>query len=323
MRETVVPRSRGGVTVTELGLGGAQFGNLYRPMTDDVASEIVRTAWESQIRYVDTAPHYGLGLSERRLGVILRESPRSTWTLSTKVGRVLEEVPVTSDRMDDEGFAVLRTHRRRWDFSRDGVRRSFEDSLTRLGVDRVDVVYLHDPEEHWLQARREALPALAELKAEGLVGAIGAGMNFSAPLTELVSAGEVDIVMCAGRHTLLEQSVTLLDAALRHQVSVVIAGVYNSGLLASPTAPEQARYDYRPAPPEIRERVDRLREVCEGHGVSVPAAAVAFPFRHPAVHSVVIGAADPMQVRDAVTRLRTPIPDELWSDLRAAELITA
>jgi D-threo-aldose 1-dehydrogenase len=317
---TLAVREVRGIALTELGLGGAQLGNLHQEMSDEDAAATVERAWQAGVRHFDTAPHYGLGLSERRLGAALRGRPREEFVLSTKVGRLLEPDPAGAGRLDDEGFAVPASTRRRWDFSRDGVRRSLEESLTRLGLDRVDVVYLHDPEDHMQQALREGLPALAELRAEGLVRAIGAGSKIVAPLLELVRDHDVDLVMCAGRYTLLEQADELLDAARERGTGVVVAGVYNSGLLALPRPGPDPMYEYGPAPAALVARAHALADLCEAHGVSLPDAAVAFPLRHPAVVSVVVGAAGPAQVDDAVDRYRRPIPEALWAQLSSLHL---
>ena len=306
-----------------LGLGGSQFGNLYREMAPDVAEATFDAAWNGGIRYFDTAPHYGLGLSERRLGGLLRGRSRDSYALSTKVGRLLVPDPDGRGRTDHEGFAVPATHRRVWDFSRDGVRRSIEDSLERLGLDRIDVAYLHDPEDHWEQATTEGLPALLELRDEGVVRAVGAGMNHAEPLTELVEQYDVDLVMCAGRYTLLEQADGLVRAAAERSVGVVVAGVYNSGLLARPRPAPGARYNYAPAPKALLERVRRIAAICESHGVSLPDAALAFPLRHPAVVSVVVGAGSPDQVESALSGVARSVPDAFWSDLAQAGLIGA
>ena len=318
---TLDTREVRGCSLTRLGLGGAQFGNLYQEMTEPEAGATFEAAWDGGIRYIDTAPHYGLGLSERRLGALLRGRPRDSYVLSTKVGRVLEPNPRGAGLSDDEGFAVPATTRRRWDFSRDGVRRSLEDSLERLGLDRIDIVYLHDPENHWQQAMDEALPALVELREEGVVRAVGAGMNLAEPLTELVERHDVDVVMCAGRHTLLEQSYGLLDAAWRRGVGVVAAGVFNSGLLAHQRPAVGARYYYELAPAELVVRAGAIAEVCEAHGVSLPDAALAFPMRHPAVVSVVFGAAHEGQVREALRSAARGVPASLWSALSSEGLL--
>jgi D-threo-aldose 1-dehydrogenase len=308
-------------SLTRLGLGGAQFGNLYRELTDATVEETFTVAWERGIRYFDTAPHYGLGLSERRLGSLLRQQPRDTYVLSTKVGRLLVPNPGFAGDLDAEGFAVPATTRRQWDFSRAGIRRSIEESLERLGLDQIDVAYLHDPEHHWEQALNEGLPALVELRDEGVVRAIGAGMNFAAPLTELVREHDVDLVMCAGRYTLLEQADELMAAARERGVGVVVAGVFNSGLLARNRPGPQARYNYEPAPEALVERVHALANICERHDVTLPDAALAFPLRHPAVVSVVVGAASPEQLAQVADRLARPVPEGLWADLADAGLI--
>ena len=226
----------GGPQLTELGLGLAQFGNLYRETTDAEAAGAFDAAWSAGIRYFDTAPHYGIGLSERRIGAMLVDRPRDDFVISTKVGRLLVPSPETADRSDDEGFAVPATTRRVFDFSRDGILRSVEASLTRTGLDRFDILYLHDPDDHFEQASTEGIGALIELREQGVVRAVGAGMNHSAPLAELIRRADVDLVMVAGRHTLLEPNgyERLLPLAEERNVGVVAAGVYNSGLLGSP-----------------------------------------------------------------------------------------
>lgn len=311
-------RTRSGVALTPLGLGTSQLGNLGRRTSDDEAASAVAAAFDAGIAYFDTAPHYGLGLAERRLGALLKNRPRERLTVSTKVGRLLvpNEGPAGPD---DEGFAVPATVRRVWDFSADGVRRSLESSLERLGLGRIDVVYLHDPDQHWEQASREAIPALVKLRDEGVVGAIGAGMNQSAMLAEFVRRCDVDIVMCAGRYTLLDRSAErdLLPAALERGVTVVAAGVYNSGLLAAGRPRAGATYDYSEAGADLIARTHRLADVCESHGVSLPQAALAFPLRHPAVAGVVVGCRNAAQVRSAVDRYETAVPDSLWEELAA------
>ncbi|MEU3505417.1 aldo/keto reductase, partial [Streptomyces hundungensis] len=268
--------------VTALSLGGAALGNLFTPLSDETARGAVDAAWEAGIRSFDTAPHYGLGLSERRMGQALRGRPREAYTLSTKVGRILEPRDGGGDDLA-VGFAVPATHRRRWDFSADGVRRSIESSLERLGLDRVDIVYLHDPDDHAEQALREAYPALERLRSEGVVRAIGAGMNRTGLLTRFLRESDVDAVLCAGRYSLLDQEAAdeLLPEAAARGKSVVVGGVFNSGLLADPRP--GATYDYAAAPPELVERALKIKAVCAAHGVPLRAAALAFPLRHPAV----------------------------------------
>ncbi|MET9333176.1 aldo/keto reductase [Streptomyces cellulosae] len=311
-------RSR--VEVTPLALGTAGIAGLYTPVTEEQAYEAVRAALRRGVRYFDTAPHYGLGLAERRLGAALRELPRETYTVSTKAGRRLEPSDAGGDDLA-HGFAVPATHRRVWDFSADGVRRSLEASLERLGLDRVDVVYLHDPDDHGDQAFREAYPALEQLRSEGVVGAVGAGMNQTAMLTRFVRDTDVDVVLCANRHTLLDHSAAaeLLPAALERGVSVVVGGAFNSGLLADPRP--GATYDYTTAPAGLLDRALRIKEAAERHGTSLRAAALAHCAAHPAVAAVLVGARSAAEVDDCADRFEEPVPDALWDELRAAGLL--
>jgi D-threo-aldose 1-dehydrogenase len=310
---------RSGLAVSTLGLGGSAFGNLYTATSDDDVAAAIDAAWDGGMRYFDTAPHYGLGLSERRIGAQLRARPRSEWVLSTKVGRLLEPTPERRGEQDDHGFAVPATHRRVWDFSRDGVLRSLEASLQRLGVDRIDIVYLHDPDDHWEQASSEGVDALVELRDQGVISAIGAGMNQSAMLAEFVRRCDVDVVMLAGRYTLLDRSAEadLLPIAQERGVAVVAAGVYNSGLLSRAEVSPTGRYDYDKAPEHLSARAAEMARLCRTYGVTLPDAAVQFPLRHPAVVSVVLGARNRQQVDDGIERARVVIPDELWDRLDA------
>ena len=310
------------VELTGLGLGCAQLGNLYRPTPDADARATVDAAWELGVRYFDTAPHYGLGLSERRVGAALAERPRDELVLSTKVGRLLEPVAeVTGD--DDEGFAVPATHRRRRDYSRDGILRSVAASLERLGLDRIDVLFVHDPDEHYAEVLDGAYPALHELREQGVVGAIGAGMNQAEMLADFARNTDMDLLMLAGRYTLLEQAALddLLPTCEARGVRVVAAGVFNSGLLARDAPPDDAKYDYGDAPAELVERARRIAAVCERHGVRLPAAALAFPRAHPAVASVCVGARSPAQMRRNAELFDAEIPPDLWAELRAERLL--
>jgi D-threo-aldose 1-dehydrogenase len=316
--------TRRGLHLTELGLGAAQFGNLYRETTDEQAASAVTAAWGAGIRYFDTAPHYGLGLSERRLGALLRQYPRGEYVVSSKVGRLLVPSPETAHRVDDAGFAVPATLRREWDFSRDGILRSVESSLERTGLDHLDILYLHDPDDHLEQAMGEGIQTLIELRDQGVVGAVGAGMNQAEALAALIRVADVDLVMLAGRYTLLEQGAAtdLLPLAVERGVGVVVAGVYNSGLLGSPRPAVDARYDYEQAPVDVIARANAIADVCERHGVTLPEAALAFALLHPAVVSVVVGARDGAQVTSNVERYSTPVPAAVWSDLHAESLLT-
>ncbi|MFF7638000.1 aldo/keto reductase [Kitasatospora sp. NPDC008050] len=301
--------------------GAAAIGNLFTPVTDAQAEQALQAAWEAGVRYFDTAPHYGLGLSERRLGAALRGRPRSEFTVSTKVGRLLEPLPAPAGDDLADGFAVPATHRRVWDFSADGVRRSIEASLRRLGLDRIDLVYLHDPDDHVEQALTEAYPELERLRAEGVIGAIGVGMNQAAVPARFVRETDIDAVLLAGRYTLLDQSglAELLPLAAERRVRVVVGGVFNSGLLADPRP--GATFDYTAAPPEVLARALGFKAVCERHGVPLRAAALRFPFGHPAVAGVLVGGRSAAEVSDAAAMLRLALPAALWHDLKAHGLL--
>jgi D-threo-aldose 1-dehydrogenase len=320
VRRTELGRS--GVEVTELGFGAAPIGNLYAPLDDGTADGAMAAAWAAGIRTFDTAPHYGLGLSERRLGAFLRGRPRAERTLSTKVGRRLEAQDARG-RSDPEHFAVPATHRRVWDFSRDGVRRSVEDSLARMGLDRVDVLLLHDAEEHFVAALREGFPALAELRAQGMVGAIGAGMHDTGKLTALVREADVDVVMLAGRYTLLDHRALddLLPACAERGTSVLAAGVFNSGILAKPRPAVGARFDYRPASPELLARAHRIADVGERHGAALPQLAIAFALAHPVVAGVVLGMRSAEEVRQNVAAHAAQVAAPVWAELRSEGLL--
>ncbi|MEY8039631.1 aldo/keto reductase [Saccharopolyspora cebuensis] len=309
------------VEVTALGFGGAVIGNLYSAIDDDTATAAVDAAWRAGIRYFDTAPHYGLGLAERRLGAALAHHPRAEAVVSTKVGRRL--VPTDPDGRDDAGFDVPADHRRVWDFSADGVRRALEDSLRRLGTDRVDLLLLHDPDDHWRQAVEEAYPALHELRAQGVVGAIGVGMNQWPLLRRFATDTEIDAVMLAGRYTLLDQSALdgLLPTCERRGVSVLAAGVFNGGLLASDALPADPRYDYAPAPDDIVARARRLAALAARYGVRLPQLAMAFAAAHPTVASVVVGVRTAAEAATNAALFTSPVPAELWAELRADGLV--
>ncbi|WP_317231066.1 aldo/keto reductase [Clavibacter sp. MX14-G9D] len=311
------------IDLPELGLGTAPLGNLYRSRTDDEAREAVRAAWDAGIRYFDTAPHYGLGLAERRLGEALREHPRDEHVVSTKVGRVLEPVDAPEGRRDDDLFDVPGDHVRRWDFSADGVRRSLDDSLARLGLDRVDVLLIHDPDEHLDQAVREAVPALVRLRDEGVVRAIGVGSGTPRSLGALIGTGALDLAMVAGRYTLLDQSALheVLPAAEEHGTRVIAVSVFNSGVTASDSPVDDATYEYGPASEQVLARARRIAEICAGYGVELPQAAIRFPLRHPAVTTVALGMATADEVREGTARAARPVPDELWAELTAEGII--
>jgi D-threo-aldose 1-dehydrogenase len=307
---------RSGVEVTELAFGSAAIGNLYTAVDDATAAATVDAAWQGGIRLFDVAPHYGLGLAERRLGAALAARPRDEYVISTKVGRLLVPLAEPGGR-DGAGFAVPAAYERRFDYSADGVRASIDASLDRLGLDRIDIALIHDPDDHEEQAFAQAYPALERLRAEGVVRAIGAGMNQTQMLTRFVTDTDVDVVLLAGRYTLLDQRAAqaLLPAARDRGVSVMAGGVFNSGLLARPGP--GARFDYRAAPAALVERARAIEATCARYGVPLRAAAARFPLRHPAVAAVLIGARTPEEITEAVALRGLAIPDALWDALAA------
>jgi D-threo-aldose 1-dehydrogenase len=325
MGEQAAPTRRPDLVLGPMGYGAANVGNLYRAMTDDQAWAVLDAAWESGIRYFDTAPHYGLGLSERRLGAFLATKPRRDYVLSTKVGRLLRPSPQSADRLDDANqFAVPASLKRVWDFSADGVRASLEESLERLGLQAVDILYLHDPEEHDLgTALASGVPALVALREEGLVTAVGVGSKSTDALLAGVRAGGLDLLMVAGRYTLVEQPV--LDAVIPEcrtaGVGIVAAAVFNSGLLASAHPGAASRYEYGDVPAVVLERTARIEAVCSDFGVALPVAALQYPLREPVVRSVVVGGAKPEHVRENAHRVRAEVPAGLWDRLAAEGLI--
>jgi D-threo-aldose 1-dehydrogenase len=313
------PLGRGGLTVGPLSLGTAPIGNLGRPVADDEWRGALAAAWEAGVRYYDTAPHYGLGLAERRLAEGL--AGRDGFVVSTKVGRLL--APASGDTMDTEGFAVPATHVRVRDYSRDGVLASLESSLERLGLDRVDLLLVHDPDDHYREALDGAFPALEELRSQGVIASYGAGMNQAEMLADFVRETDLDVVMLAGRYTLLEQAALddLLPACQARGVSVIAAGVFNSGLLARERPREGATYNYAPAPGGLVARANRIADVLARHGTSLPVAAAQFPLAHPVVATVCLGARSAAQVRRNAALFDEPVPEAAWSELVSEGLL--
>ena len=299
-----------------LGYGAAAVGNLYRAVDDESARELLDAAWDAGIRYYDTAPHYGLGLSERRLGEMLQRRPREEFVVSTKVGRLLVPDPDGAARRDDDIFEVPADHRRVWDFSEAGLRRSLADSLGRLGLDSVDVLYLHDVERSGTDVAEvidSGVAALARLREEGLIRAIGVGTADLGAVERAVRTDAIDLVMLPGRYTLLEAPAKDVVALCQERgVDIVNVAVFNSGLLATPEPSEASHYEYREVPPDKLRRAQDLARTCRELGVDLPTAALQFSARHPAVVSVVVGADTPEQIRQNAERMRAPVPDELW-----------
>jgi D-threo-aldose 1-dehydrogenase len=296
--------------------GAAPIAGLYAPVSEEAAAGTLAAAWAVGIRAFDTAPHYGVGVSERRLGTFLAGRPRDEFTVCTKVGRLL--VPAAGDVQGDEGFYGIPPLTRVRDYSRDGVRRSLEESLERLGLDRVDVVYVHDPDDHLDQAVSEAVPALVALRDEGVVGAVGVGMNGWAGPARLVRETDLDVVMLAGRWTLLDRSgAPLLDLCRDRGVSVVAAAPYNSGLLARPRPAADAHFDYAEVDPVTLARAHELADRCEAGGSRLPSAALQFALRRAEVSSVVVGLRTPQQVTETVQRCSQEIDEQTWRSLDA------
>jgi len=325
--------TRGGhaLTFTALGFGSAELGNYRRPMTDSECVAIVDTAWQAGLRYFDTAPFYGLGLAEQRLGEALSVRRRGEFTLATKVGRVFEPCATGEE---NGGFFVNTPPRLRWvyDYSYDGVMRSYQGSLARLGVDRIDILYVHDVDAfcHGSRAGSEAAirelvdtggwRAMDELRSSGDVGAIGAGVNEWQPCVRLLELVDPDVFMLAGRYTLLEQA--LLDAlfplCIERGVSVVVGAPFNSGILAGGDT-----YNYDDAPPRVADHVRALDAVCRRHGVALAAAALQFPAAHPAVACVAPGVQSTAEAASNVNLFEAEIPAALWADMKREGLVPA
>ncbi|HEX2144404.1 MAG TPA: aldo/keto reductase [Glycomyces sp.] len=305
------------VPVTAVGLGCAPLAGLFTPVDPAVATATVAAAWAGGIRHFDTAPHYGSGLSEQRLGTALAEHPRDEFTLSTKMGRVL---------VDHEGpwdiWGEPNGKASAFDFSYRGAFDAHLGSLERLGTDRVEIGLIHDPDDHRAEALAGTHRALTELKAAGRIGAIGIGMNSTEAAADLLSRADFDVALIAGRYTLLDQSALdrLYPLCVSRGVSVIAAGVFNSGILADPRP--GARFNYAAADRQLLARAQAIAEICDRHHVPLRAAALQFPAAHPAVASILVGARTPEEVDDALAMHAHPIPDALWHDLKRAGLLT-
>ena len=306
---------RCGISVTALGLGCAPLGNLFDAVSDVNAQATVDAAWDAGIRLFDTAPLYGNGLSERRLGAALAQRPRNEFVLSTKVGRLLREPPPGTSL--DTIFADAPQRDPVFAYSRDDVLRSIDESLTRLGLDRIDIVYVHDPDNHEEEALTGAFPTLIELRDQGVIGAVGCGMNQWQMLDRFVTRVDLDCVLLAGRYSLLDRSgaEVLLPHCAERGVGVVLGGVFNSGLLADPD--RNATYDYVRAPEVLIERARAMARACAANGTPLVAAALQFALRHPAVTAVVVGARSAPEVQVDVSAATAAIPEPLWAELDA------
>lgn len=324
------PVGQTGLEISRIGFGGAPLGDLRRAPTEAGARELLEAAWDAGIRYFDTAPFYGAGLSERRIGDFLRDKPRDSYVLSTKVGRLL--VPDRAFAIERQGDPRALPFRPKFDFSYDGVMRSYDNSLQRLGLESIDILFLHDigafsQRERHAESIAQALDgggirALEELRASGAVRAIGAGVNEWQIIDELMNHARFDIFLLANRYTLLDQEVidTLLPRVQREGVAIVDGAPLNSGILATGPVPN-AIYDYAQASPEMIEKTRRIKELCDRHGTTLIRAALSFPLGHAAITAIIPGFSNVAEFNDNLAGYRKAIPDALWSELRAAGLV--
>lgn len=315
-----LPLGRTALSVTRFGLGTAPLAGLFEAVDEAQAIQVVERAWEAGVRFFDTAPLYGHGLAEIRVGRVLRQMPRDEFTLATKVGRLLRAGAPPEPGQVFRGVPPVNPV---FDFSYDGVMRSIEESLERLGLSRVDVLHIHDPDDQYEEALSGAYGALAKLRADGVIKAVGAGMNQSEMLARFAREGDFDCFLLAGRYTLLEQGALeeLLPLCVERGIAIIAGGVYNSGILADPKP--GAHYNYAAAPTTLLERAQRIRAVCERHGVPLKAAAVQFPLGHPAVATVVIGCRSVAQLDESLEMFAIDIPPALWHELKAEGLLQA
>lgn len=325
------PLGKSGVPVTQLGLGGAPLGDFYQKLPEAQALGTIEAAHDLGVTLFDTSPFYGYGLSEHRFGQVLRQKPRDSYILSTKVGRIF--VPPGRDAVDHGAWAGGLEFKPVFDYSYDGAMRSVEQSLMRLGIPRIDVLLIHDVDiwthgsrEAYEQRLREALAgatkALLELREEGVVKAIGVGVNEVESCIRFAEGGDFDCFLLAGRYTLLEQGALddVLPLCQRRTIGIMLGGPYNSGILATGAVPG-AKYNYKDAPPEILERVSRIDAVCRRHGVKLPAAAIQFPLAHPVVASMIPGAVKPEEVERNKALIAMPIPADFWTELKREGLL--
>ena len=320
IRATDLTTVGNGVQITRLGFGAATQGGLFRAVSELEAATVFQTAWDAGLRYFDTAPWYGFGSSEQRLGAFLQN--KSGYALSSKVGRLLgSDFPPHLSQFQPDGTPAFDTPSKlnvRYDYSYDAAMRSLEDSLRRMNVSRIDIAFIHDPDtggSSVAEVVNGCAKALLGLRDQGVIGAVGAGMNQWQMMLELARAAPFDVFLLAGRYTLLEQvSLPFMDHCAAHGISVIVGGVYNSGLLANPHA--GAHYDYAPVPATLLTRALALQDLCQQYSVPLRAAALQFPFRHPAVASVLVAARTTQQLEDNLAMFATPIPDELWTTLQ-------
>ncbi|MGY8636075.1 aldo/keto reductase [Bradyrhizobium sp. 14AA] len=311
----------GSLDVTSIGLGSAPLGGLFTAVSDADAHATIERAWSLGVRFFDTAPLYGFGLAERRLGAFLRQQPRDSYVISTKVGRLLRAPDGAA--AEDDYYKSGQRERPVFDFSHDGVMRSVEESLVRLGLDRVDVLLVHDPDDHYDEAVTGAFRALQRLRSEGTVKAIGAGMNQSEMLARFADAVPVDCFLLAGRYTLLDQGAldALFPVCQSKSIGILLGGIYNSGILANPHT--SAKFNYQDADAALVTRALTLDELCRKHGTELKAAALQFCMAHLAVTVAVLGARNAAEVADNIAMSERAVPPTFWQDLRARKLVDA
>jgi D-threo-aldose 1-dehydrogenase len=312
------PLGRTSLSVTRFGLGTAPLAGLYEAVPEDQAVAVISRAWDAGIRHFDAAPLYGFGLAERRLGIALGDKPRDDFVLASKVGRLLRADAPPDPSQIFRGTPPVNPV---FDFTYEGVMRSVDESLERLRLERIDILHIHDPDRHYDDAIDGAYKALDRLRSEGVIKAVGAGMNQAAMLARFASEGNFDCFLLAGRYTLLDQVAldALLPICAQRGIAIIAAGVYNSGVLADPKP--GARYNYTAAPQPLLDRARRIREVCDRHGVPLKAAAVQFPLGHPSVSCVVVGCRSVDQLDESIRMFEVDIPPALWQDLKAAGLL--
>jgi D-threo-aldose 1-dehydrogenase len=313
------------ILVTCFGFGGASMGNMYSVAHEDAALEAIRSAYNANVRYFDTAPMYGFGKSERLFGSVLKNQPRDSFVLSTKVGRLIVAGEPTPES-EKTPFVGITNAYCIFDYSRDGVLRSLEESRRRLGMERIDIVNIHDPDVNnsFKQALEDAFPVLADLKSQGVIGAIGAGMNQAEMLCDFAKHADFDCFLLAGRYTLLDQIALkeLLPICQKKNISIILGGAYNSGILAT-GAVDGAHYNYAPAPPEIMEKTRRIEAVCARFHVPMKAAALQFPFGHPTVVSNIPGVKTKERFEENLSLFTYPIPGEFWAALKQEKILVA
>lgn len=322
------PFGKTALTTTALGLGSAPLGGLFNPVSDETAHGVVQHAYDLGLRFFDTAPLYGYGSAESRMGPVLKQQPRDEFVLATKVGRLIRPEAGVGDTLDKEGAGQFLEAPKLvpiFDFSYDAVMRSFEESLVRMGVDRIDVLHIHDPDAHYRQALDGAYKALDKLRSEGLIKALGSGMNQAEMLAKFARAADFDCFLVAGRYTLLDQAALpeLLPICVEKNIAIIIGGVYNSGILANLDNMERATFNYQPAEQRWIEKARQIKAVCDRHNVPLQAAALQFPLAHPAIAVVLTGARTREELDQNVAFMQHPIPADLWAELKATGLLPA